>query len=144
MSDPKEEARRWLAQAQNDLAFARVGLQEGYHAQTCFLAQQAAEKAVKAVRYRRGDRMVLGHSVWDQLRVLASDAPELAKHAITARELDQLYVPSRYPNGLPAGAPFEVITAAQAKSALAAAESLVADVQRMLGKWRVRKKKRTS
>lgn len=142
MSDPQEEARRWLAQAQNDLAFARVGLNEGYHAQTCFLAQQAAEKAVKAVRYARGDRIVLGHSVWDQLRVIGSDATGLAKHEEAARQLDQLYVPSRYPNGLPAGAPFEVITAAQAKSAVAAAESIVADVERIIANWRTRKKKR--
>jgi HEPN domain-containing protein len=144
MNNPQEEARRWLAQAQNDLAFARVGLSEGYPAQTCFMAQQAAEKAVKAVRYGRGDRIVLGHSVWDQLRVLGSDVKGLAKLAEAAKELDQLCVPSRYPNGLPAGAPFEVITAAQAKSAVAAAESIVTEVERIIARRRASKRKRRS
>ena len=57
------EARRWLAQAQDDLAFARLGLREGFFAQACFLSQQAGEKALKALRYLRGDRRVLGHSL---------------------------------------------------------------------------------
>lgn len=63
MRRPKAEARRWLAQAENDLAFAELGLREGFFAQTCFICQQAAEKALKALCYLRGDRVVLGDSL---------------------------------------------------------------------------------
>jgi len=63
MRNSQQEAARWLSQAENDIAFAEVGLREGFYAQACFLAQQAAEKALKAVHYGKGARFVLGHSV---------------------------------------------------------------------------------
>ena len=59
MRQPEAEARRWLAQAESDLAFAEVGVREGFFAQACFICQQAGEKALKALHYRRGARMVL-------------------------------------------------------------------------------------
>ena len=59
----RSEAERWLLQAENDLAFTAEGLRLGYTAQTCFMAQQSAEKAAKALHYHRGARVVLGHSV---------------------------------------------------------------------------------
>ena len=63
MWDAKAEADRWRRQAANDLAFARVAPRERFHAQACFIAQQASEKAVKAVAYGLGERTVLGHSL---------------------------------------------------------------------------------
>ncbi len=51
MWDSAAEAKRWLRQAENDLEFARLGLREGFFSQACFLAQQSAEKAVKAIGY---------------------------------------------------------------------------------------------
>lgn len=39
--------KAWLAQARNDLDLAVLGSQEGFHAQACFFASQAAEKALK-------------------------------------------------------------------------------------------------
>ena len=67
MRQPEAEARRWLAQAESDLAFAEVGVREGFFAQACFICQQAGEKALKALHYRRGARMVLGHSLAELL-----------------------------------------------------------------------------
>lgn len=101
MNDPVEEARRWFAQATSDLDCARVNLRERFFAQACFQAQQAAEKALKALRYARGERIVVGHSVLQQLQRLLPAYPTLAVHAASASQLDQYYVPSRYPNGLP-------------------------------------------
>ena len=37
--------RDWLRQAENDLLWAEHSLAGGFWAQTCFVAQQAAEKA---------------------------------------------------------------------------------------------------
>ncbi len=43
-------AEDWLARAEGDLALARVPLPEGaFYEDLCFHAQQAAEKALKAV-----------------------------------------------------------------------------------------------
>lgn len=40
--------------------------------------------------------------------------------------LDQYYIPTRYPNGLPGGLPFEVYTAEQAAAAVATCDRLIA------------------
>jgi HEPN domain-containing protein len=63
MRDPKAEARRWLAAAREELAWARHAAAGGFHAPACFHAQQGAEKAVKAVHFLRGARVVIGHNV---------------------------------------------------------------------------------
>ena len=52
MKNAQHDAERWLRQAENDLAFAQTGLENGFYAQTCFLAQQVGEKAVKAAHKR--------------------------------------------------------------------------------------------
>lgn len=122
MWDNRAEADRWLKQAENDLDFARVGLREGFFAQVCFLAQQSAEKAVKAIGYLLGERTVLGHSVAVLADRYAGRAPGLADLREEAGVLDQYYIPTRYPNGLPGGFPFMAFTENQATNAVAAAE----------------------
>jgi len=59
MRQSRAEAERWLRQAENDFAFAELGAREGFFAQACFVCQQAAEKALKALHYLRGERLVL-------------------------------------------------------------------------------------
>ncbi len=78
MKQPKAEAGRWLAQARSDLAFAEVGVREGYYAQACFMCQQTAEKALKALHYLGGARLVFGHSVVELLEPLRARHPALA------------------------------------------------------------------
>ena len=90
---PKAEAKRWLDQAQSDLGFAEVGAREGYHAQACFMCQQASEKALKALHYLGGERLVIGHSLLELLRSLLTRHPTLANLEEAARRLDQYYVP---------------------------------------------------
>jgi len=125
MNDPRAEADRWFRQAGNDLLFARRGLSEGFHAQACFLSQQAAEKAVKAVHYLSGERTVLGHSVRQLLHSLEDRMPEAMALLETGGLLDQFYIPTRYPNGLPDGAPYEVYTAGQAEDAVRGAQAVL-------------------
>ncbi len=133
-SDASVEAERWLLQAENDLAFAERGLELGFFAQTCFLAQQVAEKAAKAVHYARGARVVMGHSVDGLLVALEADCPEAAGLRDGAKELDQHYVPTRYPNGLPGNVPFQAYTAEQARRALGHARAVAAFARSRLGR----------
>jgi HEPN domain-containing protein len=44
----RDEGQRWLAQAREDLKWARHLAEEGGWHIACFLAQQVAEKALKA------------------------------------------------------------------------------------------------
>lgn len=127
MSDDQNraEALRWIAQAEDDLRFARVGLRDGFFAQAAFLSQQAGEKALKALRYLRGDRRVLGHSLVALLATLRDDLPGADEMKDAAADLDLHYVPARYPNGLPDLAPFQAYTADQARRAIDGAERIV-------------------
>ena len=89
MKRAKAEAARWLAQAESDLGFAELGLREGFFAQACFVCQQAVEKALKALHYLGGARVVLGHSLVElQGRRRRATAPGMATdsaHDTTSR-----------------------------------------------------------
>ena len=54
------EAERWLAQARRDLDDARYAAAGERWNLACFLAQQAAEKALKAYLYACGAARALG------------------------------------------------------------------------------------
>jgi len=123
---PRVEAGRWLAQAESDLAFAELGAREGFHAQACFVSQQAAEKALKALHYLQGERLVIGHALVDLLNPLVPAHPALAPLREIAQQLDQYYIPTRYPNGLPGGVPAEVFTKRQADEAIVGAQKFFA------------------
>ena len=125
MRAPKAEAQRWLTQAESDLAFAELGLREGYYAQACFMCQQAAEKALKALHYLGGARFVVGHSLVELLEPLRTRDPSLADLLEGARQLDQYYVPTRYPNSLPGGTPSGLFSKGQAAQAVAYARVCV-------------------
>ncbi|HEY3234657.1 MAG TPA: HEPN domain-containing protein, partial [Polyangiaceae bacterium] len=105
MRQPQAEAGRWLSAAREDLSYARHAATGGFHAPACFHAQQAAEKAVKAVHFSRGARAVLGHSVRALIEALNPRLPLLDAVSDAARELDLFYIPTRYPNGLDEGTP---------------------------------------
>ena len=122
---PSAEAERWLAQARSEIAFARVGLREGFHSQACFHCQQSAEMALKALHYLGGARLVIGHSLVELLSSLADTHPALAALRGAAARLDQLYIPTRYPNGLPGGVPAEVFSEEQAAEAIAQAAQFI-------------------
>lgn len=133
MKPNEMEAGRWLRQAQADLEVVRTLVKAGHYAAACFHSQQAAEKALKAVLYLRGSRVVLGHSVRELARQCAGYDPAFASLQADGALLDQFYIPTRYPNGLPAPAvPSEVYTSSQAEAALQAAERIVAMAQRFI------------
>ncbi len=129
MKEPSREADRWLKQAESDLAYAELGLRERFFAQVCFQCQQVCEKAIKALRYGRGERAVLGHALVE----LAAPLEVMARFSENLAVLDQYYVPTRYPNGLPGGIPADVYTRSQATKAVEIAREVVAAVGAELG-----------
>lgn len=106
----------WKKQAENDLQWARYSFEGGFYAQTCFVAQQAAEKMVKAYCFYKGYDVIRTHSLFQIVRSLKENGV-LEKNA---KELDLYYISGRYPDAFPAGAPFELITKEQAERALRA------------------------
>lgn len=115
----RDEGLRWLRQAEEDLDAAEKSAQIlGKHYLACFLAQQAAEKALKAVFYARGAVSVRGNSVAELCTSAASFDPELAAQRSRLAKLDRYYIPTRYPNGLSGGHPFEAFDARDSEDAV--------------------------
>jgi HEPN domain-containing protein len=92
----------WIDQADRDFAQAKASQAEERHEWACFAAQQAAEKAVKALHLSLGQE-AWGHVVARLLTELPVAVGDLVEKA---KVLDNFYIPTRYPNGHPEGAPF--------------------------------------
>ena len=117
-----ERSRDWLKQAEHDIEKAQLDIQWEYHEWACFTAHQAAEKAVKAVYYARHGE-ARGHGIRELLVLLDLPIGEtLVGHATF---LDRFYVPTRYPNGLPAGVPHDYFSRDDAMKAVEAAETIL-------------------
>jgi HEPN domain-containing protein len=128
----RDEGRRWLAQAAEDLRWTEhLAEQGGYHL-ACFLAQQVTEKAIKAFLYSRGEEIVLGHSVERLCAAAARLVPEFADRAARWSLLDGYYIPTRYPNGLPEGIPANVFTRDAARAAASMAREAVEWVRELI------------
>jgi len=129
MSEEKHaaDAMRWLAQARADLRAAQASLLAASHEWACFQAQQAAEKALKAVWLARG-LDPWGHSVLRLIDGFPDEAlreDPLGSMRVAAKTLDKLYIPTRYPNGLPDLAPFEVYGGEDAEVAIESARGIL-------------------
>jgi HEPN domain-containing protein len=93
----------WYAQAERDLEQAAASQRDGRHEWACFAAQQAAEKAVKALHLKCGQE-AWGHVV---ARLLSELPIAVALDIVDkGKVLDNFYVPTRYANGHPEGPPY--------------------------------------
>lgn len=94
----------------------------GQWSHSCFLAQQAGEKALKALLADR-DQDLRSHSLAALLRELGDEA--LQRWRLQARALDKLYAPTRYPDALGDAAPMDVFGPEDAAAAISAAKTLL-------------------
>jgi HEPN domain-containing protein len=134
MSEEKlnQEANRWYQQAIDDLEAAEALLHAKKYPQACFYAQQATEKALKAV-WICLDLDPWGHSCGRLIR----DLPESAKNEFSglmdlALALDKLYIPTRYPDALVELTPAEAFTRAEAEAAIQSAKQILDQVNHWL------------
>lgn len=131
--EPLEEGHRWLRQAAEDLRWTRHLVEQGAYYLACFLAQQVAEKALKAFLYAQGEEIVLGHSVERLCAEAASFEPAFREWVRAWSLLDGYYVPARYPNALPDGIPADVYTRQAAEEAVRLAGEVVERIASLLG-----------
>jgi HEPN domain-containing protein len=118
----------WLNQAIRDLEQAKDSADAGRHEWACFAAQQAAEKAVKALHLHMGQE-AWGHVISKLFEELpdAVQTPQVIVEK--GRVLDNFYIPPRYPNGHPSGAPFEHYGPLQSEEAVRYADEIIAFVR---------------
>jgi HEPN domain-containing protein len=114
----------WMKQARRDFQHAKNSLEGEDYEWSCFAAQQSAEKAVKALFQKLGAD-AWGHSI----TMLLSNLPESVKTTPElvdkAKELDDHYITSRYPNSYPCGAPFQYYTKAKSERAIQYADEII-------------------
>jgi len=117
-------AQAWLRQAENDLEAARVTAGQGFHAQACYLAGQAAEKALKAVLVAAGLTPPYSHSL-ERLAQLLRDQGINTKtlDGLQLKALTRMNSESRYPQD--DEAPADLFDARDSDLALTTAAAVV-------------------
>ncbi|MGH2750100.1 MAG: HEPN domain-containing protein [Actinomycetota bacterium] len=101
----EEEFVRWREEADRAAEGARVQAQAGLHNWACFLAEQGAQLAIKALLHG------LGRGAWGHDVVRLGQEVEEAKLAVppgvagALRRLSRHYIPARYPDAHPSGPP---------------------------------------
>jgi HEPN domain-containing protein len=130
-----EEAVRWFATGQGDLEVAEILKKNHKHAHACFNAQQAVEKAINGVWYFF-DADPWGHSILKLIQELeevdAGAFSVLNEYIDEARKLDRLYIPTRYPNGLPDITPDLAYGEDDSRFSIAAAKKILKEVKTLI------------
>ncbi len=129
----RQESDRWYRQGEADLAAAGDSLRMTRFEWASFQAQQSGEKFLKAVWYAHG-LDPWGHSLMKLIQDFpANDAqPAMQQCLSQARYLDKMYIPTRYPNGLPDIIPAEAFSNEDASRAIQCAGELKSMALRIL------------
>lgn len=107
-----------------DIEQAHDSQQAGRHEWACFASHQAAEKAVKALHlYFKQEAW--GHVVAKLLNELPDSIGVPQDLIEKGRSLDNFYIPTRYANGHPSGAPFEHYGILQSRQAIEYASEII-------------------
>lgn len=124
----------WLRQAERDLQQALSSedwdIMNGH---ALLRTRQRTEKAVKALHLFMGQE-AWGHVVAKLLLELPISVPEPLVEK--GKVLDGYYIPPRYPNGFPEGAPFEHFGSLQAKEAVSYAREIIEFVRAQMAEER--------
>lgn len=125
----RDEALSWLEEARSDLRHAEASISLGDYNWACFAAQQAAEKALKALILHSLGEYARGHDLVRLYRRAQSAGLTLSEGALA--RLSAYYTVARYPSaGLER--PSEEISREQAEEAVATARGVLDEVARAL------------
>lgn len=119
-----DRSQDWLNQAVRDLEQAEESMKLGRHEWACFAAHQSAEKAVKALHLFKKQE-AWGHVVARLLIELPVEVAAPVELVEKGRTLDNFYIPTRYPNGHPSGAPYEHYGPLQSEQAIRYANEIL-------------------
>lgn len=120
MKKPHED---WFYLAGEDLAFAKVGLKDGFFAHVCFLSQQASEKAMKGYLVFCGKNYPKTHDLVTLHRLM--EVKWLEPHLSAIKKLSAFYVPIRYPDAMAGSLPEGLPDKEDAANALQWARDIV-------------------
>ena len=133
MSNNERYSNRWYKQGLYDLKAAEDSMESENYEWACFQAQQSGEKALKSFLFLNRKRNIFTHSI----KKLMEECGEINKEFSILRRaklLDQYYVPTRYPNGLPDEIPHEFYNKEDAKKCVKYARKIICFVGILLKK----------
>lgn len=133
MKDLERQADRWWRQTLSDFAFLPVARRAGKYDTCCFLAQQTAEKALKAYLFHQGEELIFTHSIFKLCEMAAQYDSDLASLKEQVKLLDFYYVEARYPNAMEDVIPAEFYSEGDADQAISMAQTVIASVSKHLG-----------
>jgi HEPN domain-containing protein len=116
---PPDDPREWINRARSNLVRAQAMLPGVYLEDLCFDAQQAAEKAIKAVLIARGAVFPPIHDLAGLLTILGQNDEAIPPAIADAARLTRFAVSTRYPGVA------EPVTAEEHHRAVAIAEAVV-------------------
>lgn len=107
---PPGSPQDWLAHAESDLNLARIAREQKdvLPEQACFHAQQAAEKALKAVLLFKKIEFPLVHDIEELLELAKQNGLVLPREVSDAGALTPYAVEARYPGHMEEIAPSDV------------------------------------
>ena len=94
-----DEAKAWLAYANENLASAKILLDSELYNPCLQNVQQAVEKMLKAVLLESHEKLKKTHSIGELMAALGQRSEALAVTEDEADLLDSIYLPSKYPLG---------------------------------------------
>lgn len=98
---PPDDPREWMNRARSNLAMARMKAEGIYLEDLCFSAQQAAEKAIKAVFIKMQIEFPYTHNIAQLLTLLERAWQRLPEFVRGAELLTRYAVLDRYPRMSP-------------------------------------------
>lgn len=124
----------WYEEGLDDYATAQDLYRLKRYSKSCFFCHQACEKVLKALMIKKLRRYDPIHSVAELLRRLRV-VVDIPQHLIEKGEkLDRFYIPTRYPNAWPYGAPYKHYNEEDARIALEYAREVLDLVKREIEK----------
>ena len=127
----REQVKWWLLAAKRDLERAELSLEHGDRAGAAFWAQQAAEKALKALLLHVKGTFPKTHNIKRLFLELGSNLGLSEAELEDAYELTQYYHLARYPD-IVEGLPDEIISTRTARRAVEAARRVVRAAEKAL------------
>lgn len=123
---PPNDPREWMNRARSDLTQAKSQVPGVYLENLCFNAQQAAEKAIKAVMIARNIEFPYVHDL-DHLLSLLEDGEEVIPEAIRrAGVLTDYAAITRYPGDV------RPVSEREYREALAIAEAVISWAEELI------------
>ena len=118
-TDPTDP-QTWLLRARSNLLLAQKGQRKGVVLEDlCFNAQQAAEKAFKAICLHTGQDFPKTHSISRLIEIIEISSISIPDEVKSANVLTQYAVQTRYPG------PIEEVTLEEYKESLVLAAKVV-------------------